>query len=85
MTHSISKFFAPLAAAGALMLFAAAPASAAPAQSFGSLKLLPMEHASGVQDIRHRRWHRPRCRMVKRCYRPTPWSKRRCNYTRRCY
>lgn len=78
------RWTAPLAAAGALMLIAVLPASAAPAQSFGNLKPLSLERSSDFTEIRHRRWHRHHCRWVKRCW-WNHWGQRRCAVVRRCW
>lgn len=75
---------AVIAATGAMMLFAAAPASAAPAQSFAPMKSLSLDLKGDVSEIRHRRWHRPHCRLVKRCWR-NHWGFRRCTVVRRCW
>ena len=79
-----TRWTAPLAAAGALMLMSAMPAAAAPAQSFGPLQPLPLERSGDLTEIRHRRWHRPHCRWVKRCWWGY-WGKRRCTYVHRCW
>ena len=84
MLHLDKRWTAPLAAAGALMLVAAMPASAAPAQSFGNLKPLSLERSSDFTEIRHRHWHRPHYRWVKRCW-WSHWGKRRCAMVRRCW
>lgn len=85
MTISTPKLTAAMvAAAGAMMLFAAGPASAAPAQSFAPMKTLSLEFKGDVSEIRHRRWHRPHCRLVKRCWR-SYWGVRRCRVVRRCW
>ena len=84
MMQSRTNWLAPLAAAGTLLMLAVVPASAAPAQSFGTLKPLALERSSDVQDIRHRRWHRHHCRLVKQCW-IGRWGHRRCAWVRRCW
>lgn len=78
------RWATPLAAAGALLLVAAMPAAAAPAQSYGSLKPLSIEHAGDLQQVHYRRWNRSHCRWVKRC-RWSHWGHRRCHWVRRCW
>lgn len=75
---------AMVAAAGAMVLFAAGPASAAPAQSFAPIKTLSLELKGDVSEIRHRHWHRRHCRLVKHCWRGK-WGVRRCAIVRRCW
>ena len=73
-----------VAAAGALMILAAGSASAAPAQSFAPMKALSLEFKGDVSEVRHRRWHRQHCRLVKRCW-IGKWGHRRCTVVRRCW
>lgn len=75
---------ATIAATGALLLFAAAPASAAPAQSFAPMKALSLEFKGDVSEVHNRRWNRRHCRLVKRCWRGK-WGQRRCTFVRRCW
>lgn len=85
MTIAKTKLTAAMvAAAGAMLLLAAAPASAAPAQSLAPMKTLALEFKGDVSEIRHRRWHRSHCRLVKRCWRGK-WGVRRCTVVRRCW
>lgn len=85
MMHAKTKLFASMAtAAGAMLLMAAGPASAAPAQSFAPMKTLSLEHKGDVSEIGHRRWHRKHCRLVKHCW-IGKWGIRRCTVVRRCW
>lgn len=84
MTAKTKTTATMVAAAGALMLFAAGPASAAPAQSFAPMKSLSLELKGDVSEIRHRRWHRRHCRLVTRCW-IGKWGVRRCAVVRRCW
>lgn len=85
MTTGKTKLTAAMvAAAGAMLLVAAGPASAAPAQSFAPMKSLSLEFKGDVTEVRHRRWHRRHCRLVKQCW-IGRWGVRRCAIVRRCW